>query len=304
VKLTAQTTAGPVSLFAAAWERVADFASLTKPGILALAVLTTAAGFLLATGGAADSAALAALLLGATLVGAGTNAWNHLLERDVDARMERTRRRPLPAGRLEARSALVFASCATGAGLAILALGTNLLVATLAVASFLLYAFVYTPLKRRSPLCTIVGAIPGALPPLFGWAAARGSLGAEAWTLFGILFFWQLPHFLAIAWLYREDYARAGFPMLPVVDEAAAGRQALLQTAALVLLSVAPPVARLAGGAYVLAALVLGGAFLSFAIAFARRPSPRRARALFLASIAYLPALLAFLVGGALSATA
>jgi len=298
---TSVPTPATVAGFTAARDCIADYASLAKPRILAMAVLTTVAGFLLATGGAIPEGILVPLLLGTTLVGAGTNAWNHLLEREVDARMERTRGRPLPAGRLEARSALLFAFTATGSGIAILALGTNLLVAMLGAAAFLLYAFVYTPLKQRSSLCTIVGAIPGALPPLFGWAAARGSLGPEAWTLFGVLFFWQLPHFLAIAWLYREDYARAGFPMLPVVDAAATGRQVLLQTAALTLVSVAPPLAGMAGRVYVAAALLLGLVFLLFGIVFARRPTPRSARALFLASLVYLPALLAFLVGGALA---
>jgi protoheme IX farnesyltransferase len=170
----------------------------------------------------------------------------------------------------------------------------NALTAVLSAATLVLYILVYTPLKSRTSLCTVIGAIPGALPPVMGWAAARGTLDPGAWALFGVLFFWQLPHFLAIAWLYREDYAKAGYPMLPVVDPegGSTARQVVLQTLALVLISLAPVAMGWAGGAYLAGAGALGAAFLAFGLAFARERSRERARRLFLASLAYLPGLL------------
>jgi len=190
-----------------------------------------------------------------------------------------------------------FGGILATAGVALLAVKVNGLTAVLSSVTIALYLFVYTPLKSRTSLCTVIGAIPGALPPVMGWAAARGSLDAGAWALFGVLFFWQLPHFLAIAWMYREDYARAGYPMLPVTDPegGSTARQVVLQTLALLVISLAPVGLNLAGGAYLAGASVLGVAFLAFGLAFAQVRSRERARRLFLASLAYLPGLLGLL---------
>jgi len=190
--------------------------------------------------------------------------------------------------------AVAFGTILCAAGLAWLALSVNLLTAGLSVATMVSYLALYTPLKTKSSVCTLVGAIPGALPPVMGWAAARGSLEAGAWILFLILFFWQLPHFLALAWMYREDYARAGFPMLPVEEPtgASTGRQVVLQTLALLVVSLLPLAFGMAGEGYLVAALVLGAGFLGFGVAFAVNRSRERASRLFLASITYLPLLL------------
>ena len=190
--------------------------------------------------------------------------------------------------------AAVFGASLCGAGLVYLAFGVNLLTAALSAATMVSYLLLYTPLKTKSSVCTLVGAIPGALPPVMGWAAARGSLDTGAWILFLIMFFWQLPHFLALAWMYREDYARAGFPMLPVEEPtgASTGRQVVLQTLALLVVSLLPVGFGMAGDAYLVAALVLGAGFLGFGVSFAVSRSRARASRLFLASITYLPLLL------------
>ncbi|HLY74505.1 MAG TPA: heme o synthase, partial [Planctomycetota bacterium] len=228
------------------------------------------------------------------LSSAGAAAFNMLLERRLDARMDRTKERPLASGRMAPAEAAVFGGVLCAAGLVWLAVGVNPLTAALSAATMLSYLAIYTPLKTKSSVCTLVGAVPGALPPVMGWAAARGSVEPGAWILFLILFFWQLPHFLALAWMYREDYARAGFPMLPVEEPtgASTGRQVVLQTLALLVVSILPFGFQMAGDGYLVAALVLGAAFLGFGVSFAADRSRNRASRLFLASITYLPLLL------------
>lgn len=258
-------------------------------------MLTVAAGVLVAGGG---GGVLVHALIGTALVAAGTNALNQLFERDVDARMERTRRRPLPSGRLTVAAAAAFAWSAGGLGILYLAVSVNLLTAALAAATLGSYAFLYTPLKRRTSLATLVGAVPGALPIVGGWTAAGGPLGLRAWVLFAILFLWQLPHFLALAWIYREDYRRAGLRMLTVADGdgRATFRHAALYAGALIPVSLAPFVLELAGPLYFAGALLLSGWFTWVAAGAALATSPRAARRLFLVSIIYLPALLTLMV--------
>lgn len=277
--------------------RLADVAELVKARLTSLVLVTTLAGFYLGWSGAMDYRLLVHTLLGTALVAAGTAALNQLLERDADARMRRTRERPLPAGRMSPETALGIGFLFSAVGLLELALAVNLLSATVAAVTLGVYIFVYTPLKRVTTLNTLVGAVPGALPPLLGWTAARGTVDAGAWALFGILFCWQLPHFLAIAWLYREDYARGGFVMLPLLDPDGqrTGRQCVNYALALLLVSLTPTLLGLATPWYFPAAFVLSAGFLTFAVRLLLERSPRRARQLFLASILYLPLLLAAL---------
>lgn len=276
--------------------RAADYLALTKPRLTGLVLLTTLAGFHAATRGPLDGGLLLSTLMGTALVAAGAAVLNQYLERDVDALMRRTRRRPLPAGRVAPEEALAFGVLLSAAGLLYLAFAVRMLAALLAALSLGTYLFLYTPMKRTTPLCTLMGGVPGALPPMIGWAAARDALGIEAWLLFVILFLWQQPHFLAIAWLYREDYAAAGLPMLPVVDDGdSTGRQAMLYAAALVPASLLPVIHGQAGAPYVVGALVLGAGFLACGAALAIASSRPAARRLFLASLIYLPTLLAWL---------
>lgn len=276
----------------------ADLAELTKARITLMVVVTTAAGFLLASGGTIAGMLLAHALVGTALVAAGAGALNQVIERDADALMRRTADRPIPAGRIDPDAALLYGVTLAVAGLAYLALAVNLLTSLLAAATLAGYIFVYTPLKRVSSLATLVGAVPGAVPPMMGWTAARDSIDAGAWALFGILFLWQLPHFLAIAWMYRADYARGGFPMLPVVDPEGGrtARQMILYAAALVPVSLLPSALGLTGAVYFLGALALGLAFLGFAVAFDRARTGRAARHLLLVSVVYLPAILAVML--------
>lgn len=277
---------------------VAAYWELTKPGITRLVVLTAAAGFLLGARGAVDPALLAHALLGTALVAAGTNALNQWWERDADARMDRTRRRPLPSGRLRPEDALAFATAIAVTGILWLAAFVNTLTAGLAAVSLASYVLAYTPLKQRTPLALFVGAVPGALPILGGWTAAGAGLTPPGWVLFGILFLWQLPHFLALGWLYRDDYVRGGFAMLSRGDPdgRVTARQALLFAAALVAVSLGPVPVGLAGTPYLVGAAVLGLALLGWSAEMMRHPSPAQARRLFLASVLYLPALLLLLV--------
>lgn len=277
--------------------RLADYAELTKPRITLMVVLTTAAGYYLGAGGTLDLLVLSHALLGTGLVAAAASALNQVLERDSDARMARTCARPLPAGRLEVPAALAFGLALALLGAVYLGIAVNLLTAGLGVATLALYVLVYTPLKRRSSLCTIVGAVPGALPPVMGWTAATGSLSAEAWVLFAILFFWQLPHFLAIAWNYREDYERGGQPMLSVEDPAggSTARQIVLYCMALLPVSLAPSLIDLTGALYFYGALVLGIAYLVAGVHAARERSHTAALLLLRVSVIYLPALLALM---------
>jgi protoheme IX farnesyltransferase len=214
--------------------------------------------------------------------------------------MRRTRTRPVPDGRLRVSDALLFAAAMSLAGLLVLAAGANLLSAAVALTTLVTYACIYTPLKRKTSFATVIGAIPGALPPAIGWAAATGRLDPGAWVLFGIVFLWQLPHFLAIAWIYREDYARAGFPMLPVIepDGRSTGRQAVVYTAALLPLSLAPTLIGIAGTTYFTGALALTVIFLLLSLRFARTRAVPDARRLFFGSIVYLPLLWILMIAG------
>jgi heme o synthase len=288
----------PVSL-----GRATDYVALAKPRLNLLVIVSALAGYVMGGGGAASPLLLLSMLAGTALVAGGASAFNQVIERDTDALMKRTRLRPLPDGRLHATESLVFAVLLSVTGLLILAAGANPLSAGVALATLLSYAAVYTPLKRRSSFATVIGAIPGALPPVIGWAAATGTLSRGGWVLFGIVFLWQLPHFLAIAWIYRDDYAKAGFPMLPVIepDGRSTGRQALLYTAALLPLSLAPTIAGMAGTVYFVSAFVLTLGFLALAFRFARTRSIPDARRLFFASIAYLPVLWILMIANRVS---
>jgi len=270
------------------------YLELTKPRLTLLAVVTALGGFLLGNWHPLSIGKILAVVLGTAAVGAGAGTLNQYLEREADGRMSRTRKRPLPSGRLDPDSALAFGVGCSVVGLSILAFGTNGLAASLAAATLISYLFIYTPLKSRTALCTLIGAIPGAIPPLIGWAAARGRLGIEAWLLFSILFLWQLPHFLAIAWTWREDYAQAGFRMLPVLDPEgrSTGRMIVLYCLALIPVSLLPAAMGSFGWVYFVAALISGLAFLGCGLATARDRSSASARRLFLASILYLPLLL------------
>ena len=278
---------------------LSDLADLVKARLSLLTVVTAMAGFALGVKDSWSWLLLAATVTGTALSAAGAAALNQWWEREFDARMKRTRERPLPAGRMAASDALLTGVGLSLSGVLCLALFANVLAAALAAATIASYIFVYTPLKRVTTLNTIVGAVPGALPPLIGWTAARGSVNAEGVTLFAILFLWQMPHFLAIAWLYRSDYAQAGFRMLSENDETGAvtGRQAFIYALALLAVSLLPSVFFAYSALYFYGALLLGAGFASVAANFAvSGGSVPAARWLFLASIAYLPFLLALMV--------
>jgi heme o synthase len=278
--------------------RFSVYSELFKVRLNALVLLTTLVGFYMGTTGAVDYLLLLHTLLGTSLLAAGAAALNEWLERDHDRLMRRTEERPLPAGRVQPDQAMLLGGALAGTGLVYLALLVQPLTALLGATTFIFYICIYTPLKRVTSLNTVIGAIPGALPPLMGWTAAHGVPTMHGWALFAILFFWQLPHFLAIAWLYREDYARAGFKMLPVIDPTGVrtGRQAISHTLGLVGISLFPFLYRMAGHWYLLSALVLGLIFLGCSIQFARRLDRFSARTLFFASIIYLPLLFAIMV--------
>ncbi len=280
------------------FERPWAYVVLTKPDVTFLVVITTVAGFYLASPAHLDWVLLMHTLLGTTLVGAGTAAMNQYVERDMDAMMRRTSARPLPTGLLQPRDVLIFGLITILAGGAWLALAVNLLSSLLALATSVLYLGIYTPLKTRTTLATAVGAFPGAIPPLIGWAAARGSLSAGAWVLFGILFFWQFPHFMAIAWMYREDYARAGIKMLPTVDPSgdATFSQIVSTSAVLVLVSLLPAVIGMAGIHYFFGALVLGMILLQVSLWANRQRTNVRAKWLMHATVAHIPILLAWMI--------
>jgi len=270
---------------------VGDYVALTKPRLNFLVVATSAAGYYLGAARTIDAAAMAQAVAGTALVAGGAAVLNQLYERDTDALMRRTRLRPLPAGRVTPGDARLFGLALSAAGLALLAARTNWLAAALALATIVIYLAVYTPMKRRTPIATLVGAIPGALPALIGWTASRGSVAIGGAALFAIVFLWQVPHFMAIAWLYRDDYGKAGFPMLPVIDPdgVRAGRQAVAYAAALLPVAVVPALTGLAGTVYLVSAAVLGVALLVLAVRFRRERTDASARALFFGSITYLP---------------
>lgn len=280
-----------VAAVPAANVRVGDFLAITKPRLNFLVVATAAAGYYLGAGEDASWPAGLMAVGGTALVSGGSLAMNQIYERDTDRLMERTRLRPMPDGRLNPLEAGVFATALTLGGLAMLALGANALSMLVALVTSLTYVLVYTPLKRRTSFATVVGAVPGALPPMIGWAAATGSLPREAWILFAIVFLWQMPHFLAIAWLYRDDYARAGFPLLPVTepDGLSTGRAVLAYGAVLVPVSLAPTIVGLAAPAYFAGALALSAAYLLLGARFAHRRRREDALRLFIGSIIYLP---------------
>ncbi|HXY69052.1 MAG TPA: heme o synthase [Gemmatimonadales bacterium] len=274
--------------------RLAAFLTLTKPEITFNVVLTALVGFLAAARGGTDVLALVRTLLGTALVAAGASTLNQWAERDRDALMKRTIRRPLPAHRLTPGESLAFGVALAVAGTAYLAWLVSPLAAGLAALTAASYLLVYTPLKRLTSLATVVGAVPGAIPPMIGWAAARGRLDAGAWVLFLILFFWQMPHFLALAALYRKDYARAGFRVLPVEDPdgASTGRQSVLYALALLVVSLLPTPLGMAGPVYFFGALALGAGFLFYGVRLAASPADHaRASGLFRYSLLYLPAL-------------
>jgi len=276
----------------------AVFADLVKARLTTLVLMTTLVGFYLGWRGAMDFTLMFHLLAATALVASGAAALNQLLERDYDAKMRRTRDRPLPSGRLQPVTVMLFGGACATAGLIYLALVVNPLTSVLGAVTLVSYLFIYTPLKRVTWLNTNIGAVPGALPALMGWTAARGEPGGAGWALFAIVAFWQIPHFMAIAWIYRDEYARAGFKMLPVVDPDGrrTGEQSVSHTLALLAVSLSPFVFKLAGTVYLAGALMLGAAYLYCAIQFSRQLTLARARWLFLASILYLPLLLALLV--------
>jgi heme o synthase len=279
--------------------RLADYLALTKPRVAVLVLFTVAAGVLLAAGRDVQLGVLLHTVFGTALVAAGASALNQWLERHSDARMRRTENRPLPAGRLTPVEVLGFGSLLGVAGVAYLALTLYRPCAALVAAfTFACYVGVYTPLKARTPLNTLVGAVPGALPPVIGWCAVRGAVTAEAVALFVILFLWQVPHFLAIAWIYRDEYARAGLRMLPAVDPDGrlTARHMVTYCLALLPASLGPVLLGEAGLVYVTGAVGLGLVFLASALGFRRRHSPRQARVVLRASLAYLPGLFALML--------
>jgi heme o synthase len=293
------TTAQPLSQTAPAekpW--LAVYADLFKARLTCLVLLTTLVGFYLGFRGPVDFVLMFRLLLGTALLAGGAAALNQLLERGYDAKMRRTQDRPLPSGRLQPQTVLMVGCASALVGLLYLAQAVNFTTSLVGALSLVCYLFVYTPLKRVTWLNTLAGAVPGALPPLMGWTAARGELSSEGLALFAIQAFWQLPHFMAIAWIYREEYARAGFKMLPVVDPEGrrTGRQAVGHTLALLVVSLCPFLFNLTGAIYLAGALILGLAFLWLAIRFSCDRTVARARQLFYLSLVYLPLLLALMV--------
>ena len=275
-----------------------DLYELTKPRMNFLVVITTMVGYYMAVTSRSDWAKLAYTLVGTAMTAAGSSVFNQFMERGYDALMNRTSDRPLPSGRVKPAHAMLMGLVLSVVGVAILAVFVNTLTAALGAATLLLYVALYTPAKRYTSLCTIIGAIPGAIPPMMGITAVRGAITIDAVALFAILFVWQMPHFLAIAILYRDDYARGGFRMLPVIDDAMrmTGRQIMLYSICLIPVSLMPTAIGMDGKFYAAAALILGAAFLAFAFRCARIRERADARRLFLFSIIYLPLLLAVLM--------
>jgi protoheme IX farnesyltransferase len=276
------------------YRRVIDYLALTKPRVVLMVLITTAVGFYLASPQSLSWLLLCHTLIGVALASGGTLALNQYLERDLDARMLRTRLRPLPEGRLQPNEALGLGVASTVGGLFYLSCLVNPLSGLVTAISVGSYLFLYTPLKQKTPLCLIIGAVPGALPPVTGWVAACGELSLPAWVLFAILFLWQIPHSLAIAILYREDYARADFRLLPTVDPdgKSTGRHIVSYCLALFAAGLLPTTLQVAGVAYFATAFILGLALLVCGLLLAHSPSLKAARRLLLASLIYLPALL------------
>lgn len=270
--------------------RFLDFFALTKPRLNSLTVATAGVGYFLGAASPIDLFIMFHVLIGSGLVAGGAAAFNQVAERDIDETMERTKLRPMPMGRVSANAGRIFATCVATVGLVILVVGTNIVAATVAATTLVSYVAIYTPLKRRTSWATIVGAVPGALPPVIGWTAARGALTIEAWILFSIVFLWQLPHFYALSWRYRTDFKKSGLPLLAVQDRD--GRRtaihALVFGCALVPVSLTPAFVGLAGFPYLVIATLLGATFLILAVRFLAERSEPRARALFLGSLVYL----------------
>jgi protoheme IX farnesyltransferase len=281
-----------------AWAKTSDFLELTKPRLTFLVLFSTFVGFYIGTEGTIPLPLLLHTLLGTYLMAGGTSAFNMYVERELDALMKRTALRPLAAGRLKAGHALLFALAASVGGFVYLYVFVNHLTSLLSAIIFAGYLFLYTPLKTKTWWCTLAGAFPGALPIAMGWAGANGSLSPKAWLLFAIVFFWQIPHFYSIGWMYREDYARAGLPVLSVIDWSGqrTGRQAMLFLSVLVAFTLLPALTGMAGSAYFAGAVGLGAVFLAFGISFARLRNHHSAHRLFVVSALYLPALLILLM--------
>jgi heme o synthase len=282
-----------------------DYLELTKPRITWLILMSTGIGYFFGLPAGAfrwmgwpSWSALLITLVGTALIASGTAALNQWYERDSDLKMRRTQDRPLPGGRLGARQAFIFGWVLAIAGFAILALAVNLLSGLLGLFTLVSYLFIYTPMKQRSSLSTVVGALPGAMPPMIGYAAASGELTAQAWALFAILFVWQFPHFLAIAWMYRDDYSRAGIRMLPVVepDGRSTSRQIVGYASTLIPVSLFPTMLGMTGKIYVVGALILGGWFLYVGVRVAFDRTALRARKVLLASVIYLPLIYGLMV--------
>jgi protoheme IX farnesyltransferase len=273
------------------WRTISDYVALTKPRLNVLVVATSAAGYYLGATAPIVPGPFIATVVGTALVAGGAATLNQVYERDTDALMRRTRMRPLPAARVSPSEARVFGGVLSIAGLALLAAFSTWLAAALALLTLVTYLCVYTPLKRVSPVATVVGAVPGALPPLIGWTASHGSIALGGLALFLIVFLWQIPHFMAIAWMYRDDYGAAGFPMLAVIDPEGrrAGRQAVAYAAALLPTSLVPTILDLSGPLYGVVAALLGLALLVLSVRFAGTRTNAAARQLFFASIVYLP---------------
>ena len=273
--------------------RGSDFLTLAKPRLNFLVVITTVVAYYLGVAPDAPMGVLVHTIVGTALVAGGASALNQVWERHTDALMRRTRLRPVPDQRIGPRTALAFGLMLSGVGLVELTLGANVRTGTVALMTLLSYIIFYTPLKTRTSLSTVIGAVPGALPAVIGWAAATNTLSIEAWTLFAIVFLWQMPHFLAIAWLYRDDYSAAGILLLPVIqpDGRSTGRQAVLYASALVPVSLLPTLVGLAGTGYLVGALVLSAVILWLSVRFAVTRTMVTARRLFLATIIYLPVL-------------
>lgn len=275
-------------------QRIQDYIDLLKPGITTLVMITALAGFYLGSGSHIDVTLLIHTVIGTGLVAGGGGALNHWLERKEDALMQRTRNRPLPGGRMQPWEVILFGATTSLLGIGYLWLTVNTITTVLAVVSWISYVLIYTPLKKVSPMATIIGAVPGALPPMGGWTAAHGHITFEAWVLFLMLFMWQLPHFLAIAWICRKDYARGGFPMLTVLKNSRnlTGRQMMIYSAALLVISLIPSAIGLAGSVYFIGAFVAGLMFLGINILMANTTTNVNARRALWASIVYLPVVL------------
>jgi protoheme IX farnesyltransferase len=270
--------------------RIADFLELTKPRITFLVLITTLVGFYMGSRDGLNFLLLFHTILGTGLVASGASALNQYFERELDARMVRTRNRPLPDGRLVPHEALAFSAAIAGAGVLYLIFFVNLLTGLLGAATLVGYILIYTPLKTRTTLCTLIGAFPGAAPPVMGWTAARGEIDAVALSLFAILFLWQMPHFFAIAWIFTEDYVRAGFTMNGSGERT--GRQIILYCCALIPISVLPTFFGLTGMIYLLGAILFGFVYLGYGFAVALFRSNTHAHRLLRVSVLYLPALL------------